>query len=510
MRLAELIAALSLATDLGMGQPMEKAMRGCLLALALARRLDADADTLRDLYYLAMLQHIGCTSHAHEWAGFVGGDEIAMRTHAVTFANSPMGEVMAGFIRHVGEGLSLPKRAALIGAMMRDGNKRFAFVTATQCEAAVCLAERMEMSQGVLTGLAQGLETWNGKGGPGKLKGDELSLAVRILAVAHDAEVFERIGGLDACLTAVRKRRGAAYDPDVADVFLGAAVELFAVVPEEPLWDAVLEAEPEPQVRINEARIDSMAQAFANFIDLKMPFTIGHSSGVAVLAEAAAELISGNSVDAVTLRRAALMHDIGKVAIPNGVWEKPSQLSTPEWERVRLHAYHGERILSRAAVLTDVAALASAHHERQDGSGYHRGSVAAQLPPSARLLAAADVYQAMTQKRPHRPALAPEAAAQELRAEAGAGRLDRRVVECVLEAAGHARSRVRVELPGGLSEREVEVLRELCLGRTNRQMAEQLHIAEKTVGHHVEHIYNKIGRSTRAGAALFAMENGLV
>jgi HD-GYP domain-containing protein (c-di-GMP phosphodiesterase class II) len=177
----------------------------------------------------------------------------------------------------------------------------------------VCLAERMQMSRGVLTGLAQGLETWNGKGGPAKLKGDELSLPVRILAVAHDAEVFERVGGLDACLAAVRKRRGAAFDPEVADAFLGAAPEIFAAVPEEPLWGAVLEAEPEPQVRINEARIDGMAHAFADFIDLKMPFTVGHSSGVAALAEAAAGAgaMGGYGGDASTLRRAALMHDAG-------------------------------------------------------------------------------------------------------------------------------------------------------------------------------------------------------
>jgi putative nucleotidyltransferase with HDIG domain len=510
VRLAELIAALSLATDLGMGQPMESAARGCLLSLSLARRMDADADTLRDLYYLAMLQHIGCTSHAHEWAGYVGGDEIAMRTHAVTFANSPMSEVMGAFIRHVGESLPLRKRAALVAAMMRHGNQRFAFISATQCEAAVCLAERMQMSPGVLTGLAQGLETWNGRGGPAKLKGDELSLAMRILAVAADAEVFGRVGGLDACMAAVRKRRGAAYDPDVADAFLGAAGELFGAVPDEPLWDVVLEAEPEPKVRISNARVDRMAHAFADFIDLKMPFTIGHSSGVAALAETAAGMMRGDAGDVSALRQAALMHDIGKVAIPNGVWEKPGPLSPPEWERVRLHAYHSERILSRATVLTEVAKLASAHHERHDGSGYHRGSVAAQLPPSARLLAAADAYQAMTQERPHRPAMATDDAARELRAEASGGRLDRMVVECVLEAAGHKRSRVRAELPAGLSEREVDVLKEICLGRTNRQMAERLHIAEKTVGHHVQHIYDKIGRSTRAGAALFAMESGLV
>ena len=189
LRLAELIAARSLATDLGMGQPMEKAMRSCLIALGLGRCLDSDAATLSDIYYLALLEHIGCTSHASEWASYVGGDEIAMRTHAVTFSNSPMGEVMAAFIRHVGEGLPLRQRAALVAAMMRDGNSRFKHIAATDCEAAVCLAQRMHLSPGVLTSLGQTLETWNGKGGPARLKGDQISLPMRVVAVAHDAEV---------------------------------------------------------------------------------------------------------------------------------------------------------------------------------------------------------------------------------------------------------------------------------------------------------------------------------
>src|SRR5215471_7500939 len=148
LRLAELIAALSLATDLGMGQPMEKAMRSCLIGLGLGRRLNCDAATLSDIYYLGLLEHIGCTSHAHEWAMYTGGDEIAMRTHAVTFANSPMSEVMAAFIRHVGEGLPLRQRAALVAAMIREGNKRFAHIAATQCETGVALAQRMRLSPG--------------------------------------------------------------------------------------------------------------------------------------------------------------------------------------------------------------------------------------------------------------------------------------------------------------------------------------------------------------------------
>ena len=510
LRLAELVAAISLATDLGMGQPMEKAIRSCLIALGLARRLGCDAPTLSDTYYLALLEHIGCTSHASEWAAYVGGDEIAMRTHAVTFANSPMSEVMAAFIRHVGEGLPLRQRAALVAAMMRDGNRRFQHIAATQCEAAVCLAQRMQMSPGVLLGLGQTLETWNGRGGPAKLKGEETSLPQRVVAIAHDAEVFQRIGGLDACIAAVKKRRGAGYDPGVADTFLRDAREIFAELADGPQYEQILNAEPAPQVWISSAKFDSMARAFADFIDLKSPYTTGHSSGVAVLAEAAARSARVPETEVASIRRAALLHDLGRVAVPNGIWDAPRSLSLQEWERVRLHPYHTDRILDRAPVLRPLARMASSHHERIDGSGYHRGSIAAHLPSGSLLLAAADVYQAMTQERPHRAALSRDDAAREIRAQVDAGRLNRSAAEAVLQTAGHARRRAETELPAGLSEREVEVLREICLGHTNRQMGERLHIAEKTVGHHVQHIYDKIGRSTRAGAALFAMENNLI
>jgi HD-GYP domain-containing protein (c-di-GMP phosphodiesterase class II) len=510
LRLAELIAALSLATDLGMGQPMEKAMRSCLIALGLGRRLDSDAATLSDIYYLALLEHIGCTSHASEWASYVGGDEIAMRRHAVIFSNSPMGEVMAAFIRHIGEGLPLRQRAALVAAMMRDGDSRFKHIAATNCEAAVCLAQRMHLSPGVLASLGQTLENWNGKGGPAQLKGDQISLPMRVVSVAHDAEVFERIGGLDACRAAVKKRRGAGYDPDVADAFQRYADEIFAELPADRLHEAALAAEPEPKVRIPASGLDGLARAFADFIDLKSPYTTGHSTGVAELAEGGARHAGCTEAEVAALRQAALLHDLGRVAVPNGIWDAPRPLLTAEWERVRLHPYHTDRILQHAAPLRPLATLASSHHERIDGSGYHRGSVAAHLPLAARLLGAADAYQAMTQERPHRPALAADAAARELRAQFDAGRLDGAAVECILEAAGHARRHARTQLPAGLSEREVEVLRQICLGHSNRQMADRLHIAEKTVGHHVQHIYNKIGRSTRAGAALFAMENNLI
>lgn len=421
-----------------------------------------------------------------------------------------MSEVISAFIRHVGEGLPLRQRAALVAAMMREGDKRFKYIAAANCEAAVCLARQMHMSPAVLTGLNQTLERWDGGGAPAKLKGSQISVPVRVVAVATDTEVFERVGGLDACVAAVKKRRGAGYDPDVADVFLGHAREIFAELPEGPLHEAVLAAEPEPVVRITMSGLDRTAHAFADFIDLKSAYTTGHSSGVAALVSEAARRAGSGETDVIALQRAGLLHDLGRVAVPNGIWDAPRPLTTAEWERVRLHPYHTDRILNSAPLLRPLATLASSHHERLDGTGYHRGSIAAHLSLPARLLAATDAYQAMTQERPHRAALATDDAARELRSQVDAGRLDREAAECVLEAAGHARRRARHEFPSGLSEREVEVLREICRGHSNREMAERLHIAEKTVGHHVQHIYDKIGRSTRAGAALFAMENDLV
>jgi HD-GYP domain-containing protein (c-di-GMP phosphodiesterase class II)/DNA-binding CsgD family transcriptional regulator len=256
--------------------------------------------------------------------------------------------------------------------------------------------------------------------------------------------------------------------------------------------------------------MDEVARVFADMVDLKTPFLHGHSSGVAALAEVAARMV-GFDVEAVaTMRRAGLLHDLGRVGVPNGIWEKTGPLSAGEWEQVRLHAYHSERILSRSAALAPVATVAGMHHERLDGSGYHRGISAASLPAPARMLAAADAYHAMTEERAHRPALNRSEAATTLQDEAAAGKLDREAVAAVLEAAGHPPGRIRVVWPADLTGREVEVLRLLARGRSNKEIAERLVISNHTVHHHVLHIYNKINVSTRAGAALFAMQHGLL
>jgi HD-GYP domain-containing protein (c-di-GMP phosphodiesterase class II) len=227
-----------------------------------------------------------------------------------------------------------------------------------------------------------------------------------------------------------------------------------------------------------------------------------------VVAAAAAAGLS--DADATTLGRAALVHDVGRVGIPSGIWDRPGPLSAQQWERVRLHPYLGERVLHRSAVLAPFADVAARHHERADGSGYHRGAAGDQLALSARLLGAADAYHAMTEDRPHRLALTPADAASQLLDEVDAGRFDRVEVDAVLDAAGQVSRPPRVARPGGLTEREVDVLRLIARGRATKEVAATLGISPKTVGHHIEHIYAKAEVTTRAGATLFAMEHRLL
>jgi DNA-binding CsgD family transcriptional regulator len=210
------------------------------------------------------------------------------------------------------------------------------------------------------------------------------------------------------------------------------------------------------------------------------------------------------------VRHAALLHDLGRVGISNAIWDKPGPLDAAEWERVRLHPYYTERALARAPALAELGELGGAHHERLDGSGYHRRLRAESLPTSARLIAAADVYHALTEDRPYRAAFSGESAAAVLREEVRGGRLDAQAAEAVLEAAGHRAAPGRRAWPAGLTDREVEVLRALARGGSNKAIAQALGLSPKTVGHHVAHVYTKAGVSTRAAATLFAMEHDLL
>ena len=254
--------------------------------------------------------------------------------------------------------------------------------------------------------------------------------------------------------------------------------------------------------------LDRGIAAMGRFADLISPYLAGHSAGVAELAAEAARRCRIDAGGVTAIGRSGLVHDLGRVAVHARVWQKPGPLNADEWEQVRLHPYHTERCLSRSPLLAALIPCAACHHERLDRSGYHRGSPAADLTMPARLLGAADAFAAMCEPRPHRPALAPERAAEALTAEANAGRLDPDAVTAVIGAAGLRAP--RVERPAGLTEREAEVVAMLARGLQTKQVAHELGISVKTADRHVQNAYAKIGVSTRAAATLFAMEHGLV
>jgi HD-GYP domain-containing protein (c-di-GMP phosphodiesterase class II) len=381
---------------------------------------------------------------------------------------------------------------------------------ASHCDVARILGARMGLSEPVQQSLRHLYERWDGDGMPGDLRGPRIPLAVRLMQVAQDADVACRYGGTELAHGTLTRWAGSGLDPEAVSVFLSLGDEPYKGLDAPSIWADVMAAEPGPQPEVTEDRLDACLSAVADFADLKSMWTTGHSRGVADLAVRAASLAGLAAADVVTLRRAALVHDIGRVAVPVGVWGKPGPLTRDEHEQVRLHAYHSERVLDACPALRPLARLAGSHGERCDGSGYHRGSRGADLPAAAWLLAAADCYQAMREPRAHRPARSAQAAADELSAEAQAGRLPPDAVRAVLAAAGQQRSPVPRPRPAGLSERECEVLGLIARGMATKQVARQLGISPKTCDHHIQRLYRKTGLSTRAGATLFALEHGLI
>lgn len=504
---AELLAALSVATDLGMGQEPEMAVRACLVATRLARAAGLPGRDVADVYYCTLLQHLGCTAASHETA-VVFGDDLASAPRAERTDDRRLREVL-GLLAAAGSGSATARLRHLTRALTtgRDAGEQ---IRRSVCEVGAQLAERLHLGAGVCAGLHHALESWDGRHGALGLSGEDIALPARFAVVARQAVIFDGLGGPAAALAMVRRRAGGWFDPSVAAVFVRVGVDALRATAAADVWAEVAAAEPEPRRRVPATHLDDVAAAFADMVDLKTPFTLGHSAGVAALAAGAAEALGLPAGEVALLRRAGLLHDLGRVAVSNAVWERPGPLRTAEWERVRLHAYHSERILGRAALLAPVARVAGRHHERLDGSGYHRGATGGELGAEARLLAAADVFQALTQERPQRPALAPPRAAEALAAAAAAGTLDPDSVRAVVEAAGQRPPRTRSAWPAGLTDREVEVLRLVARGLSNRQVAAELVVSPRTAEHHVQHIYAKIGVSTRAGAALFAMEHGLV
>jgi HD-GYP domain-containing protein (c-di-GMP phosphodiesterase class II) len=374
-RLTDLVAAISLVTDLGTGQPLEHALRTCRLAMAVAADLGLDDESAADVHYVALLRLIGCTSDAPETAELAGGDNVAFVSMMSTAVMGGIGEMVRALVRGIGHGRSPAQRAGLIARPLGDPQGAARSLSA-HCEVGARLADRLGLGGGVVESLAHVYERWDGRGLPDGLVGEAIPIAVRIAVVARDAVLWQRLAGADVAAEVLARRRGRAYDPAVVDAVrsLGATADGGG-----PVWEAVLAGEPEPVRRIGAVGVDRALAAVGDFADLRSPWTRGRSGRVADLACSAGRACGLADDELTVLRRAGLVAGLGAVGVPAGTWEYVGPLSPGATEQVRLHPYLSERVLVRCDGLRPVAALAGSHHERLDGSGYHRGSNRAQL-----------------------------------------------------------------------------------------------------------------------------------
>ncbi|MEO6529415.1 MAG: HD domain-containing phosphohydrolase [Specibacter sp.] len=501
----EILAALSLAIDLGLGQPMEHMLRATLLGLRLAGLSGVDQAARGRIYYTNQLAWIGCHADSFELAALFG-DDIGFRAdyYLIDAHGLPMLSLM---LRYTGSELPPWQRAARRSRFAATANTAVKHLISSHCTSAGQLANRVGLDERMPAILSNTFERWDGKGLPAGRSGAEIPLEMRIAQLSDTAEVFLRTAGLDAAVATVRERSGTQFDPALAELFCTRATELTAGLLELDPWPAALAAAPN-DAPLTEAALDTVLAAIGDFADLKSPYTAGHSRAVAALAAAAAGECGLAAAEVEVLRRAGWAHDLGRMGVSNGVWDKKTALSAVDRERLQMYPYLSERILSRVPGMRRVAELAGAHQERLDGSGYPRGLNGADLDTGHRILAAADAYQTYLEPRPHRGAMTPQEAQRRLHAEVRNGRLDGHGADAVLVAAGQRLARRRSS-PGALTGRELEVLRLLCQGLNNKGIAEALCIAPKTARNHVEHIYQKIGAGNRVAATLFALDNGL-
>ena len=505
--LAELLAAFSLATDLGLGQPMEHVLRSWQIAARLGAQVGLPEEERPSLFYVAMLAWVGCVADAPEVAALFG-DDIAFRadSYDVDLAGLP---ALGFFVSHAGAGGSFAQRLRASASLVATGGGRVARGIQGHCLTTSTLSDQLGLDARVSAALRQFFARWDGRGVPSNASGEDLAVVVRLFHLADVVEVYQRDGGLDGAVQVARARRGTQFDPKLVDAFCVTASVVLSSVVGSPDVHELIAGEPGLLGRLSDAEFDHALEALADFTDLRSASRAGHSRGVADLAGAAARTLRLSAAEIVATRRAGRVHDIGLHGVPVSILDKPGPLSATEWERIRLSSYYTQRVLARPAALARIGAIAALAHERTDGSGYHRGVNGPAIPMPGRILAAACSFRAMTEPRAHRAPLTVSQAAAALRGEARAGRLDADAADAVLAAAG-AGTRRRVAGPAGLTAREVEVLVLIARGATTNDVARRLSISRKTAGTHIERIYAKAGASSRSTATLFALRNGLL
>lgn len=512
VRLAELLGVLSLGTDVGLGQPMEHALRQCVIALRLADRFELDLELRATIYYTALLMNVGGHSDGYERAQWFG-DDIALLAARYGVRDSRGMRAAASTMRRVGAGQPAMRRVKVGARYVVLGHRELDKSVAERVRIASDLARRLRLPDDVVEAMSAGDERWDGKGGPFRMSGLAIPAATRFVQVAEFVEVAHRLGGTKAVVDLAQRRSGNQLDPRLCAAMCADPDFFVDGLDDKPIWQVVIDDQPTLAVYLSATQFDAALHMIADLIDLKSPYTAGHSRAVAKLAAAAGDRLGTDIDDVDQLYRAGLVHDLGRLGISNAIWHKRGVLTGAERDEVRTYPLLSARILAAAPALRELGELAGMHRERLDGSGYPHGLAGRRIPHDARVLAAADAYRSMREARPHRVPFTREETALRMRAEARAGRLDDRAAEAVLAAAAApstASSAQPVNGAASLSSDELAVLRLLVRGMRPREIARELMVAQRKVERRVRSVYAKTNTSGRATASLYAMSHDLV
>ena len=438
---------------------------------------------------------------------------MAPRSDAALVDPYDIRSVLSWFMRHAAPDASIPRRLNRLVYFFMEAKPAMTEVARTECEVAEMVTRRLELPEGVQKAVRYIFEQWDGKGMAYGLKGEAIPVASRILYLAQLLEVIYGLGGAAAAESVAKQRRGKDFDPNLVGAFLELARDptFWSFLDQESVQNEVLSMKPPSSLdQVTEEHVDTFCDVIADFIDIKSRYTWGHSRTVASLAENMAHKLGLDEEESARVRRAALVHDLGKAAVPGNILDAQGDLSENDWERFRLHPYYTDRILGRVEMLKHLAPDAATHHERLDGQGYHRQLAGDQIPLGGRILAVADVYATLSGRTRSGDVEGP---LRQMRSMAG-DHLDADCCDALVATLGGKQPttsrRVHGQLPHSLSDREIEVLVELAKGLSNKEIAKSLFISQKTVGHHLENIYGKLDVSCRTSAVVFAVQNGIM
>ena len=407
IRLAELLSALSHALDLVEGQPAGHCVRCCWIGTQVGAEMGLEPKQIWELYYTLLLKDLGCSSNAARICQLYMVDDIAFKRDFHTI-NDSLPQVLRFVLSHTGMQAGLAERFRALVHIFQNGGQIAQELMETRCDRGAEIARKMRFSEAVAQAIRCFDEHWDGHGRPAGLSGEQIPIYARISLLAQIIDVFQTANGVEAAKREILHRTGTWFDPRAVAAFtrIAALPGFWERLRSDDLQQAIFSLEPaQERTLVDEDYLDDIAAAFAQVVDSKSPFTSGHSERVTLFSDLIAKEMGMTADQRRWLKRAALLHDIGKLGVSNSILDKPGKLDPQEWASMQMHAAHTERILSRISAFSDLAPIAAAHHERLDGKGYPKGLRGDEIALETRIITTADIFDALTAERPYRSAM---------------------------------------------------------------------------------------------------------